>query len=92
MNHQVVILRDLPERERDEFLRQYHEAVDAAREPAGYEHLRNLLRVWSLTVVATSRSGYYEELAAVRNGMSSTVPISDAIPDWTERVAASRAG
>jgi Family of unknown function (DUF6247) len=53
----VVILRDLPERERDEYLRQYHEAVDAAREPAGYEHLRNRLHVWSLTVVATSRPG-----------------------------------
>jgi hypothetical protein len=87
----VVILRDLPERERDEFLRQYHEAVDAAHDPAGYERLRNLLHVWGLTVVATSRPGYYEELAAIRDGTSSTVPITDAIPDWTERVAAFKA-
>jgi hypothetical protein len=28
-NDPEVILRDLPERERAEFLRQYHEAVDA---------------------------------------------------------------
>jgi hypothetical protein len=87
----VVILRDLPERERDEFLRQYHEAVEAAREPAGYERLRNLLHVWSLTVIATNRPGYYEELAAVRDGTSSTVAVSEAIPDWADRLAASRA-
>jgi len=31
----LVILRDLPERERAEFLRQYHAAVDAAHDPAG---------------------------------------------------------
>ena len=84
----VVILRDLPERERDEFLRQYHEAVEAAHEPAGYERLRNLLHVWSLTVIATNRPGYYEELAAVRDGTSSTVAVSEAIPDWADRLAA----
>ncbi len=62
----LVILRDLPERERTEFLRQYHEAVDAAHDPASYEQLRRLLHVWSLTVVAARQPGYYEELAAVR--------------------------
>jgi hypothetical protein len=35
----AVILRDLPEREREEFLRQYHQAVDAAHDPAGYQRL-----------------------------------------------------
>jgi hypothetical protein len=49
-----VILRDLPERERDEFLRQYHQAVDAAHDPAGY---RQLLHVWSLTAIATGQPG-----------------------------------
>jgi hypothetical protein len=48
----LVILRDLPEREREEFLRQYHRAVDAAHDPAGYQHLRRLLHVWSLTAIA----------------------------------------
>ncbi len=86
----LVILRDLPEREREEFLRQYHEAVDAAHDPAGYEQLRGMLHVWSLTVVAVSHPGYYEELAAVRDGTASTVPVTEAIPDWAERVAAVR--
>jgi hypothetical protein len=86
----LAILRNLPARERDEFLRQYHEAVDAAHDPAGYERLRHLLQVWSLTVIATSQPGYYEELEAVRAGTAQTMPISDAIPDWDARVSEAR--
>lgn len=86
----LVILRDLPEREREEFLRQYHRAVDAAHDPAGYQQLRRLLHVWSLTAVAAKQPGYYEELATARAGTATTVLITDAIPDWPERVAATR--
>ena len=86
----LVILRDLPDREREEFLRQYHRAVDAARDPAGYQPLRRLLHVWSLTVIAAGRPGYYEELAAARAGTATTVPVTDAIPDWAERAGAAR--
>jgi len=86
----LVILRDLPERERDEFLNQYRTAVDAARDPAGYEQLRRMLHVWSLAVVAASQPGYYEELAAVRDGIAPTVPVIEAIPDWARRVASAR--
>jgi hypothetical protein len=83
-----VILRDLDERERDVFLRQYHDAVDAAHDLAGYRRLRHLLQVWHLTVIATKQPGYYEEVAAVRRDALQTVPISEAIPDWAERLAA----
>ena len=86
----LVILRDLPEREHEEFLRQYHQAVDAAHDPAGYQHLRRLLHVWSLTAIAAGQPGYYEELAAARAGTATTVPVTDAIPDWTKRVTAAR--
>jgi hypothetical protein len=86
----LVILRDLPEREREEFLRQYHQAVDAAHDQAGYHRLRRLLHVWSLTVVATGQPGYYTELADARAGTAMTIPVTDAIPDWAERVAAAR--
>ena len=86
----LVILRDLPEREHEEFLRQYHQAVEAARDPAGYQHLRRLLHVWSLTAIAAGQPGYYEELASARAGKVTTVPVADAIPDWAERVAAAR--
>ena len=86
----LVILRELPEREREEFLRQYHRAVDAAHDPAGYQQLRRLLHAWSLTAIAASHPGYYEELAAVQAGTATMVPITEAIPDWAERVAAVR--
>ena len=86
-----VILRDLPEQERTEFIRQYHEAVDAAHDPAGYRRLRSLLRVWRLTVAATRQAGYYEELEAVQDGTARTTPADEAIPGWQERLAAARA-
>lgn len=86
----LVILRDIPQPERDEFLRQYHQAVDAAHDPASYQHLRRLLHVWSLTAIAAGQLGYYEELAAVRAGTAMTVPVTDAIPDWAERVTTAR--
>jgi len=91
LNDPAVILRDLPERERAEFLRQYHEAVDAAHDPVGHQQLQRLLRAWRLTVIATSRAGYYEELAAVQNGRAHTTPAEEAVPDWQERLAAARA-
>jgi hypothetical protein len=90
-NDPEVILRDLPEQERGQFLRQYHEAVDAAHDPAGYRRLQQLLHAWRLTVIATSRAGYYEELDAVRNGTAQTTPAEEAIPDWQERLAGARA-
>jgi hypothetical protein len=82
-----VILRDLPEQERTEFLRQYHEAVDAAHDPAGYRRLRSLLHVWQMTVTAARQPGYYDELRAVRNGTVRTTPADEAIPGWQERPA-----
>jgi|SRR5579859_4898047 len=85
-----VILRDLPERERAEFLRQYHEAVDAAHDLAGYRRLRSLLHVWRLTVAATRQPGYYEELRTVRDDVARTTPADEAIPGWSERLAAAR--
>jgi hypothetical protein len=49
-----------------------------------------LLHVWSLTAVAAGQPGYYEGLASVHAGTATTVPVTKAIPDWTERVATAR--
>jgi hypothetical protein len=86
-----VILGRLPEQERAEFLCQYQEAVDAARDPGGYKRLRQVLHVWSLAVIAISRPGYYEDLAAVRSGAARTIPAEAAVPGWEQRLAAARA-
>lgn len=69
----------------------YHQAaVDAAHDPVGYQRLRRLIHIWSLTAVAAGQPGYYEELAAARAGTATTVPVTDAIPDWAGRVAAAK--
>jgi Family of unknown function (DUF6247) len=73
----LVILRDLPEPEREEFLRQYHRAVDAAHDPADYQQLRRLLHVWGLTVIAAGQPGYHEELAPARAGTATTVSFAN---------------
>jgi hypothetical protein len=75
----LVILRNLPESQRAEFLRQYHRAVEVAHDPAGYEQLRRTLHVWSLATIAVNRDGYQEELAAVRDGTAATTPLSEAV-------------
>jgi hypothetical protein len=78
-----VILRDLPETEHAEFLRQYHQAVDAAREPEGYQRLRFVLRAWSVRAKVVSRPGYYEQRdarrAAIADGTLQTVDFFDAL-------------
>ena len=75
-----VILDSLPPMEHEEFLRQYHRAVEAAYDPAGYRHLQRLLHAWRLTAVAVNQPGYYEELEAARAGRLATVPACEAFP------------
>jgi len=54
------VLAALPEREREEFLRSYRDAVDGARDPAGWENLRRTLRLWNWVAIAASRPGHYQ--------------------------------
>jgi hypothetical protein len=64
------ILRDLPGRERANFLAAYREALDGARDPAGWGHLRRVLRLWNGMAMAANRPGFYEaqEAALTRTG------------------------
>jgi hypothetical protein len=89
-NDLEVVLRDLPERERAQFLRQYQTVVDVAHDPAGYRQLQRLLHAWRLTVIATSRVGYYDEIDAVRDGTAQTVAAEEVILGWQEQLAAAR--
>jgi hypothetical protein len=51
-----------------------------AHDPVGYRQLQQLLHAWGLTVIATSRAGYYEELAAVQSGRAQTRPAEKEAP------------
>jgi hypothetical protein len=64
------ILRELPGRERANFLAAYREALDGAQDPAGWGNLRRVLRLWSGMVIATNRPGFYEtqEATLTRTG------------------------
>jgi hypothetical protein len=85
-----VILRELPQRERENWLAQYREALQAARNPAGFAQLRLVLRMGRLRVIACNSPGFYEALEAARNGERG-VPAEEVFPDWSERIAAARA-
>ncbi|GAA1022320.1 MULTISPECIES: DUF6247 family protein [Acrocarpospora] len=81
-----VILRGLPVRERPEFLRQYRQAVEAARDDlASYTALKRLLHRWHLTVIATNRPGYYDAIQEAKEGAGATTPLDEAIADELAR-------
>ena len=73
------ILRELPDRERANFLAAYREALDGARDPAGWGHLRSVLRLWSGMVIATNRPGFYEAQEAALAGTGGGMLLSDYI-------------
>jgi hypothetical protein len=73
------ILRELPDRERANFLAAYREALDGARDPAGWGHLRRVLRVWSGMVIAANRPGFYEAQEAALAGTGGGMLLEDYI-------------
>jgi hypothetical protein len=73
------ILRELPDRERENFLAAYREALDGARDPAGWAQLRRVLRLWSGMVIATNRPGFYEAQAAALSETGGGMLLDDYI-------------
>jgi hypothetical protein len=66
----VAILRVLPARLHDQFLREYYAAAAlAARQVGGYRQLHDVLRLWRLTAVSQSDPGFADRLAAVREAV-----------------------
>jgi hypothetical protein len=63
------ILRELPDRERANFLAAYRDALDGARDPAGWGHLRRILRLWSGMVIAANRPAQEAALTGTGGGM-----------------------
>ena len=73
------ILAELPESERDFFLGQYREAVEQARDPAGWKQLRRVLRLWRYHAEAMRDPGYWEALEAARGPVSGGMLLEDAV-------------
>jgi Family of unknown function (DUF6247) len=87
----VEILRVLPSRLHDQFLREYYAAAaEAARQVNGYRQLHDLLRRWRLVAASQSDPGFAERLAAVRDAVrtgsvAGSVPIEEVVPGWPGR-------
>jgi hypothetical protein len=73
------ILRELPGRERANFLAAYREALDGARDPAGWGHLRRVSRLWSGMVIAANRPGFYEAQEATLTATGGGMLLEDYI-------------
>jgi len=73
------ILRELPDRERGNFLAAYREALDNARDPAGWGQLRRVLLLWSGMVIAANRPGFYEAQEAALSGTGGGMLLEDYI-------------
>jgi hypothetical protein len=73
------ILADLPEDERGFFLSQYREAVEEARDPAGWKQLRRVLWLWSMHAQAVKSPGYGEALEAASGPVSGGMSLEEAV-------------
>lgn len=73
------ILRELPDQERANFLAAYQDALDGARDPAGWGNLRRVLRRWSGMVTATNRPGFYEAQETALAGTGGGMLLEDYI-------------
>jgi hypothetical protein len=80
------ILRLLPAKWHEQFLAEYHGALDAAHEVWRFQQLRDVLHLWRLRAVAYSDPGYEEALQATRAGRAEDfVPAEQVIPGWSDR-------
>lgn len=80
------ILRALPEVWHEQFLGEYHSALDAAHEVWRFHQLRDLLHAWRLRAAAIADPEFERAAQAVRQGRSQEfVPVEQAIPGWAER-------
>ena len=80
------ILGLLPPKWHEQFLRDYHQALDAAHEVWRFQHLQDVLHVWYLRAVAYSSPGFDERLQAAREGRAEVfTPAEQAIPGSPDR-------
>lgn len=74
-----LILDQLPADERRFFLDQYRQAVESARDPAGWKQLRRVLLRWRGHADAAANPAYREALDAARGPVGSGMLLEDAV-------------
>jgi hypothetical protein len=80
------ILRALPEQWHEQFLSEYHSALEAAHEVWRFQQLREVLHLWHLRAVAYSNPAFEEAAQAVReNRTDEFVPADHILPGWADR-------
>jgi hypothetical protein len=79
------ILRVLPAEWHEQFLSEYHGALDAAHEVWRFQQLRDVLHLWRLRAAAYSDPGFQEALQATREDRAEDfVPAEQVIPGWSD--------
>jgi hypothetical protein len=73
------MLDQLPVDERGFFLDQYRDAVENARNPAGWKQLRRVLLRWRFHADAMADPAYREALDAARGPVGSGMLLEDAV-------------
>jgi hypothetical protein len=80
------ILRVLPAKWHEQFLSEYHGALDAAHEVWRFQQLREVLHLWRLRAIAYSKPGFEQAMQAAREGRADEfVPAEQVIPGWSDR-------
>jgi hypothetical protein len=80
------ILRLLPAKWHEQFLTEYHGALDAAHEVWRFQQLRDVLHLWRLRAVAYSDPGFQQALQATREDRADEfVPAEQVLPGWSDR-------
>ena len=79
------ILRVLPQRWHEQFLSEYHGALDAAHEVWRFQQLRDVLHLWSLRAVAYSNPRFDEAAQAARENRSDEFVPAEHVPGWLDR-------
>jgi len=80
------ILRVLPAKWHEQFLSEYHGALDAAHEVWRFQQLREVLHLWRLRAVAYSNPGFEPAMQAAREGRADEfVPAEQVLPGWSDR-------
>lgn len=72
-----VLLQRLPEDVHATFLAEYEAAVEAARLPAGYRALQDLLQKWHLLATAYAKPDFDQRFEDIRDGVGEYVPMDE---------------